>query len=208
MAPYSEVRSLSPPEAAYLAGLIDGEGTVTLSRKHAGDMRQLVVSIRNTELPILEFALLSVGAGKLTNKCTSKANHSPSYVYAVWNRQALALLAQVEPYMRSYKAERARLVLRDYVRLTPRNGRYSEVMRIERTRFRRHLAGIAGGTEEKAPSALRLKGHIGGGGGTAGSASFETGWTMPSSCNRSRNCGSGACYPDRSLQILVPARAL
>lgn len=53
---YREVRSLSGPEAAYLAGLIDGEGTVTLSRKHASDMRQLVVSISNTELPILEFA--------------------------------------------------------------------------------------------------------------------------------------------------------
>ena len=63
-------------------------------------MRQLVVSISNTELPILEFALLCIGAGKLTHKSTSKANHSPSYAYAVWNRQALALLAQVEPYMR------------------------------------------------------------------------------------------------------------
>jgi hypothetical protein len=69
-------------------------------------MRQLVVSISNTELPILEFALLSIGAGKLTNKGTSKTHHTPSYAYALWNRQALALLAQVEPYMRSYKRER------------------------------------------------------------------------------------------------------
>jgi hypothetical protein len=51
MSTYREVRLLSIAEAAYLAGLIDGEGTVTLSRKHAGDMRQLVVSISNTELP-------------------------------------------------------------------------------------------------------------------------------------------------------------
>jgi hypothetical protein len=39
MAAYREVRVLSVAEAAYLGGLIDGEGTVTLSRKHAGDMR-------------------------------------------------------------------------------------------------------------------------------------------------------------------------
>jgi hypothetical protein len=63
-------------------------------------MRQLVVSISNTKLPILEFSLLSIGAGNLTNKGTSRA-HTPSYAYALWNRQALALLAQVEPYMRS-----------------------------------------------------------------------------------------------------------
>ena len=56
MPAYREVRTLSVAEAAYLAGLVDGEGTVTLSRKHAGEMRQLVVSISNTELPILEFA--------------------------------------------------------------------------------------------------------------------------------------------------------
>ena len=57
MAAYREVRQLSAADAAYLAGLIDGEGTVTLSRKHAGDMRQLVVSISNTEsaIPSCEF---------------------------------------------------------------------------------------------------------------------------------------------------------
>ena len=90
MAAYREVRQLSAADAAYLAGLIDGEGTVTLSRRHAGDMRQLVVSISNTELGILEFALVCVGAGKLTRKRTSKAHHTPSYSYAVGNRQALA----------------------------------------------------------------------------------------------------------------------
>ena len=48
MPAYREVRVLSVAEAAYLAGLIDGEGTVTLSRKHADEMRQLpsVLAIR------------------------------------------------------------------------------------------------------------------------------------------------------------------
>jgi hypothetical protein len=46
---YREVRLLSVAEAAYLAGLIDGEGTVTLSRKHAGDMRQL--GLRKADAP-------------------------------------------------------------------------------------------------------------------------------------------------------------
>jgi hypothetical protein len=132
MSAYREVRVLSVAEAAYLAGLIDGEGTVTLSRKHAGEMRQLVVSISNTELGILEFARLSIGAGKLTRKRTAKAHHTPSYAYALWNRQALALLAQIEPYLRSYKRERTRLALAHYVRLTPRNGKYTSAIRAER----------------------------------------------------------------------------
>jgi hypothetical protein len=148
MSTYREVRLLSVAEAAYLAGLIDGEGTVTLSRKHAGDMRQLVVSISNTELPILEFALLIVGAGKLTNKRTSEAHHTPSFVFALWNRQALALLAQVEPYMRSYKRDRARLMLQEYVRLTPRNGKYTNAMRTERRIFEDSLLGLQAGRKQ------------------------------------------------------------
>ncbi len=134
MSTYREVRLLSVAEAAYLAGLIDGEGTVTLSRKHAGDMRQLVVSISNTELPILEFALLSIGAGKLTNK-ERAAPITPR--------------AQVEPYMRSYKRERARLVLKDYVRLTPRNGRYTDAMLTERRIFEDSLLGLQAQRKKK-----------------------------------------------------------
>jgi hypothetical protein len=40
---------LSITGAAYIAGLIDGEGTVTLTRKHANENRQLAISISSTE---------------------------------------------------------------------------------------------------------------------------------------------------------------
>jgi hypothetical protein len=43
-------RTLAIEDAAYIAGLIDGEGTVTLSKRHAKERRQLVVSIANTEV--------------------------------------------------------------------------------------------------------------------------------------------------------------
>jgi hypothetical protein len=68
MTRYKEVRSLAAVDAAYIAGLIDGEGTVTLSRRHAKDRRQLVVSIANTEIRLLEFVLERVGAGRLRGR--------------------------------------------------------------------------------------------------------------------------------------------
>ncbi len=49
------VRQMSDCEAAYLAGIIDGEGTVTLTRCHRGENRRPVVSIANTELALLEY---------------------------------------------------------------------------------------------------------------------------------------------------------
>ncbi len=52
---YKEVNLLDQTDAAYIAGLIDGEGTVTLSRRHRNKNRQLVVSISNTDRPLLEY---------------------------------------------------------------------------------------------------------------------------------------------------------
>jgi hypothetical protein len=49
------VRVLTKAERAYLAGLIDGEGTITLARIHKGAYRQLSVSISNTERPLLDW---------------------------------------------------------------------------------------------------------------------------------------------------------
>ena len=49
------VARLGTSEAAYIAGLIDGEGTVTLTRAHRNENRRLVVCISNNEIAILRF---------------------------------------------------------------------------------------------------------------------------------------------------------
>ena len=68
MAKYRKVKKLSPEEAAYIAGLIDGEGTISLTRKHRGENRQLMVSISSTEQPLLQYVKKVIGAGRITNK--------------------------------------------------------------------------------------------------------------------------------------------
>jgi hypothetical protein len=42
-------RTLTIDKAAYLAGLIDGEGTISLSQRHANERRPLVLSISSTQ---------------------------------------------------------------------------------------------------------------------------------------------------------------
>lgn len=108
---------LSPTDAAYFAGIIDGEGSISLTRLHRGQNRQLALSISNT----------------------------------VANRQALALLVQVAPFLKSYKAERAQLVIDHYVRLTPRNGKYSDALRVERFEFERRFAAISMRRRQPSP---------------------------------------------------------
>lgn len=153
---YRTPHRLTDAEAAYLAGLIDGEGTIALTRKHANENRQLAISISSTEREILEHVLACTGVGKLTNKRCASDHHQPSFAYAVYNRHALALLEQIYPYLRSYKRERAKLILCDYVRLTPRNGRYTPALHAEREAFERAVMGTKAfqdgeGTRERRP---------------------------------------------------------
>jgi hypothetical protein len=136
---YRSVSTLSPVDAAYIAGLIDGEGTITLSRRHAKDRRQLVESISSTEAEIVEWVLATVRAGKITRKTVNSSKHAPGLAYAISNRQALALLEQTASFLRSYKRIRATMVLQHYVRLTPRNGRYDRETEAERAAFEEHF---------------------------------------------------------------------
>jgi hypothetical protein len=139
---YREAAQLSTVDAAYIAGLIDGEGTVTLSRRHATDRRQLVVSIANTEIQLLEFVLERVGAGKITRKKVVADHHTPSATYSIANRQALDLLGQTHPFMRSYKRDRTALVLDLYQRAVPRNGKYTHDMDLFRSEFEHRFFSI------------------------------------------------------------------
>lgn len=125
MGVYKQLLPLSKIDAAYIAGLIDGEDTVTLTRKHKNENRQLCISISSTELDLLDFVLTATGVGKITNKRARNSNHAHSYAYAIYNRQALALLEQILPYLKSYKLERASLILKVYLSVTPRNGKYN-----------------------------------------------------------------------------------
>lgn len=63
-----DVKRLSATDAAYIAGLIDGEGSITLTRKHRNENRQPAITISNTERILLEFVLRVTGAGKITRK--------------------------------------------------------------------------------------------------------------------------------------------
>ena len=142
MVSYKKVNELNKEKAAYLAGIIDGEGTITLSKKQKGAQRHLAVTISSTELDILEFIKKTIGAGKITKKVTYKAHHSTAYTYALYSRQALKLLDHIYPYMQGYKKKRAKLVMDKYLVLTPRNGKYSDELLENRKKFVKQFFGV------------------------------------------------------------------
>jgi len=71
-----------------------------------------------------------------------KPHHTRSFTYAVYNRQALALLEQTLPFLKSYKHDRAALILKDYLAVTPRNGKYNAQLLASKMLFEQTVLSI------------------------------------------------------------------
>jgi hypothetical protein len=145
------VRRLDPETAAYMAGLVDGEGTITLTSQHRTERRRLVVSISNTDRSLLAFVMAAVGAGCISAKRVSDVRHAPGFTFKVTSRQALDLLAQIAPYLRTYRALRAQMALQRYLELTPRNGKYCPQTLRDRTIFEREFLALGPGPHSGRP---------------------------------------------------------
>lgn len=130
-----KVNNLSSEQAAYIAGIVDGEGTITLTRRNIYRHRYLALTISSCEPSLLEYVMKIVGAGNITTKRVYSEKHSPSYTYQIFSRQALGLIDTILPYLHTYKKKRAQLVLANYLKFTPRNGKYTPLLIKQRQNF-------------------------------------------------------------------------
>lgn len=123
---------------AYTAGLLDGEGTVTLHRSRARQrFRYPMVEMTSTSEELVAFMRETWG-GTVVRQKVYKAHHRTSWSWRVIGDAALGLLQCVVPLMKEHeKVRRGRLLLDHYKRLTPRNGRYTDAMVEAKDRFER-----------------------------------------------------------------------
>jgi hypothetical protein len=119
---------LGGTEAAYAAGILDGEGSIILTRLRKKRWASPVVSIASTDRELLEWFRSRCG-GTIVRKRTYQPQHSESFDWKLTDRQALEFLRLVRPFMVvRRKIARCDLLLSDYLACTPRNGRYSPEM--------------------------------------------------------------------------------
>jgi len=88
----------SVAEAAYLAGFVDGEGSIGVY-KHGRSFR-LRMQVANTSYPVLEH-LQKIWGGRISHNGTKERNPrwKPSYILD-WNtNQILSLLKEIQPYL-------------------------------------------------------------------------------------------------------------
>jgi hypothetical protein len=115
-------------DAAYAAGLFDGEGSVTLTRNHPLRWPSPQVSVASNDREVLEWLQARFG-GVITTEKPRLPTPSISFDWKLTDRKALAFLGLIRPYLLIHrKQRRVELLLTDYLACTPRNGRYSPEM--------------------------------------------------------------------------------
>ena len=117
-------------QKAYIAGIIDGEGSIMLQKIHSNEHPSPCVSIASNTLELLKWIKATVGYGSIIKKKNyNLEKHKDCYSYILRRNDALDFISQIYPYLIiQSKKKRAELILRKYQTLTSRNGRYSTEM--------------------------------------------------------------------------------
>jgi hypothetical protein len=119
----------------YSAGLIDGEGSILLSRMHKDESRRPVVSVSSTTYGLLKFLCDTYG-GNISNHKTYKKHHKQSWSSKISGDKAIACMQCILPYMKEpEKIRRAKLIVDKYKSVTPRNGKYSKDLLKKKQKF-------------------------------------------------------------------------
>lgn len=121
---------------AYIAGIIDGEGTITLSKvRKSAKFRVPVVSVSSTTLEILEY-LKSHYGGSIVKHKVYQEHHKQSWSWKLDYKRAIKLCVDVLPFLlEPEKRRRAKLLIDVYGRVTPRNGKYSPEQLVAKKAF-------------------------------------------------------------------------
>jgi hypothetical protein len=128
------IKTISPLDLSYLAGLVDGEGCIFVGRGNTkrskkSSKRGLVyhsgLAIAMTDLSLLKWARRTVGFGKI-RAYKAKEGCKQAWRWTIWSNQAAALLSILSPYLK-LKVRQAKNLLNfqatmKYVGFRGRNG--------------------------------------------------------------------------------------
>jgi len=127
-------------DKSYVAGIIDGEGTITLPKQSTeSDFRSPSVSISSTDIEILDFVQSRFG-GYISKKTKRRDHYKQPYQWKVDYNGAIELLKNTINYLNCpEKKRRANLILNHWKDITPRNGKYSKEQKKLKLKFQKHF---------------------------------------------------------------------
>lgn len=102
-------KELKLVDKLYLAGFIDGEGSISTMRQPSGTYGvSLVITNQNTK--VLRWIKDTCGLGNVFKCSQSHLSNKPCFRYVVYTNQASLLLQQLEPYLK-IKRKQAKLAI-------------------------------------------------------------------------------------------------
>ncbi|HDK7157209.1 TPA: LAGLIDADG family homing endonuclease [Clostridium botulinum] len=131
-------------QKAYIAGIIDGEGSIMLLKFHNNQFPSPCISISSTTIELLEWIKSITKNGTIKRKKNyNTEKHTDSFTYTIKYNDAINLLIQIGPYLViKNKKARARLIIEKYKSVTPRNGKYSNEMLKAKEKFYKEFINI------------------------------------------------------------------
>ncbi|GFZ32435.1 hypothetical protein CSC2_29610 [Clostridium zeae] len=128
---------LTNEEKAYIAGIIDGEGSIMLTSFHSNELHSPCVSIASTTLELLQWIKDKTNTGVIKRKKNyNTERHKDCFSYTLRYNDAINFLEMISPYLViESKKRRALMIINEYKSLTPRNGRYSEELLEKKRKF-------------------------------------------------------------------------
>lgn len=109
------MNKLTNTEAAYIAGMVDGDGWMRIgSSKNKRGYRVFnpIIGIANTDIDMLQWVCIKIGDGKIYNytPSTIKKHWKQQYRYCIYGKKVGELLKQLYPYL-IIKVKRAKLII-------------------------------------------------------------------------------------------------
>jgi hypothetical protein len=102
---------LASTDAAYIAGFLDGEGSIMLYRRKDRGKVELRITATNTHREILEWIMSTTGCGSIIAQGQPNPDkHYPAWHWRIKPSDCVALLEVVRPYLR-LKASQADLAM-------------------------------------------------------------------------------------------------
>jgi len=91
---------MTSTEKTYIAGIIDGEGSIMLIKFHKNQFPSPCVSISSTSIELLEWIKNTTNLGTIKSKKNyNPQKHLDSYIYIVKYNYAIALIEDIYPYL-------------------------------------------------------------------------------------------------------------
>lgn len=128
-------------DLAYAAGLIDGEGHITILTRGKNPWRKPFLCVANTEKELVRFLQQRFGGGIYIQR---RPNKKEVHVWRLLGNPCLALLPKLIPFMRDKKKlARARMLVKEYPKYSnPRGVSYTARRRLAKHRFEERFLGL------------------------------------------------------------------